>query len=54
MREVARLGFAVLLMNAILLVLALLCGVTPDSLLYGQWPDTDDHPTNWADTVLHP
>ena len=33
--------------------LAWLAGITPDGILYGHWPDTGDHPTNWYDTALH-
>ncbi len=54
MHRYLRLSFAMLLMGSVLLVLALLYGITPDSLLYGHWNDPGDHPTNWTDPVLHP
>jgi hypothetical protein len=54
LRKTAQTVFAILLIGAIFLMLALVCGVTPDGLLYGHWPDIDDHPTNWTDTGLHP
>ncbi|MGA3132466.1 MAG: hypothetical protein ABSD59_16805 [Terracidiphilus sp.] len=54
MRESARECIAVLFVSAILVLLAVLCGFTPDGLLNGHWPDTGDHPENWADTTLHP
>jgi hypothetical protein len=54
MRESLQAALAVLAMSAILVALAAALGVTPEGLQYGKWPQTDDHPTNWADTALHP
>ncbi|UWZ85165.1 hypothetical protein [Occallatibacter riparius] len=45
---------AVVLLATILAFLAFAIGITPDGILYGNWPDTSDHPTNWYDTAQHP
>ena len=45
---------AVLFMLVLLAGIAWMAGITPDGVLYGHWPDTDDHPTNWYDSDLHP
>lgn len=37
-----------------LLMLAWFCGLTPDYIFYGDWSDTDEHPTNWLDSAQHP
>jgi hypothetical protein len=36
------------------LFVAVISGITRDGLLEGAWAGTDDHPTNWLDTALHP
>ncbi|HKF45891.1 MAG TPA: hypothetical protein VKB38_00940 [Terracidiphilus sp.] len=54
MRNFVRSAFILVFMAAILALMAFACGFTPDGILYGQWPASDDHPTNWCDTVLHP
>ena len=28
-------------------------GITPNGVVYGSWPEIDDHPTNWLDSTLH-
>ena len=53
-RESGQELLAVVFIGALLVSLAFMTGITPDGLLHGQWAGTDDHPTNWADTVLHP
>ena len=41
-------------MVVVFVVVAWVSGFTPDGILYGHWPEIDDHPTNWDDVVLHP
>ena len=45
---------AVVLAGALFVFVAVISGITPDGLLEGAWAGTDDHPTNWLDTALHP
>ena len=54
MRQFFQECLAVLFSLAMLATLALVCGFTPSGILDGQWPSTDDHPTNWYATALHP
>jgi hypothetical protein len=41
-------------MLALLAGLSWTVGFTPEGLSFGHWPASDDHPTNWYDTALHP
>jgi hypothetical protein len=54
MKELRRDCFVVLLMLALFVALTGVLGFTPDGILYGHWPEDDDHPTNWYETALHP
>jgi hypothetical protein len=54
MREFKRGILAFLFMASLTVALFLLCGSSFDGILYGHWPEIDDHPTNWLDTDLHP
>ena len=54
MQEFKRGVLAFLFMTSLAVTLFLLCGGSLDGLLYGHWPEIDDHPTNWLDTTLHP
>jgi len=54
MQNFVRNCFALLFLWVVLAGLAWVCGFTPDGLLYGNWPEVGDHPTNWLDTALHP
>ena len=52
--EFKRSVLAFLLACWIFIVLFYFCGGSLDGVLYGRWPEIDDHPTNWLDTALHP
>lgn len=54
MKRVVRECLSLVLMGAVLVGLAWVSGFTPDGILFGQWPGSDDHPTNWDDSALHP
>jgi len=54
MKEFTRNCFVVLLMSALFVAVAGVLGLTPDGILYGHWPEDDDHPTHWYETALHP
>jgi hypothetical protein len=54
MREFNQSFLPVFIMAAILMGITWVFGFSPNGLIYGQWPLSDDHPTNWYDTVLHP
>jgi hypothetical protein len=41
-------------MLALLVGLSWAFGLGPDGLIYGNWVDGGDHPTNWYDAALHP
>jgi len=38
-------------MAALLVILASVVDLTPDGILFGHWPENDDHPTNWYDAA---
>jgi hypothetical protein len=44
--------FAVAIFVAVLAFMAFMCGITLEGILYGHWPDSDDHPTNCVTTLL--
>lgn len=54
MREFTRNCVALLFMLALLVGLSWAFGLGPDGLIYGNWVDGGDHPTNWYDAALHP
>lgn len=54
MKELARNCLLVLSMVALFVAIAWFTGFTSDGILYGHWPENDDHPTNWYDPGLHP
>ena len=54
MKALTRNCLLVLLMMALFVVLAWFFSLTPEGILYGRWPENDDHPANWQDTALHP
>jgi hypothetical protein len=45
--EIGENAFTFLLISFIGAMLFFLCGGSLDGLMYGQWPQLDDHPTNW-------
>jgi hypothetical protein len=54
MREFIRNCIAACILAALFVPLEWIIGSTPDGILYGQWLDNNDHPTNWYDTAAHP
>ncbi len=54
MHDFFRSCLAFLLSLTLLAGIAWLAGFTPDGILYWHWSYSDDHPTNWYDTNLHP
>lgn len=41
------------LMLSLFCGMAWLCGFTPAGVLYGHWPENDDHPTNYYARCSH-
>jgi hypothetical protein len=54
MKELIGNCLALLFAVTLLLTAAWVFGFDTDGVLYGHWPENDDHPTNWLDTALHP
>ena len=54
MREFKRGILAFLFMASLTVALFLLCVGSFDGILYGHWPEIEDHPANWLETDLHP
>jgi len=54
LKELTRKCLLALFMAALLVILASVVDLTPDGILFGHWPENDDHPTNWYDAALHP
>ena len=54
MRDLGQKLLAVIFFGAVFFLLAYMSGLAPDGLLNGKWSASDDHPTNWSDTALHP
>jgi len=54
MQEFKRNVLAFLFMLSLLVTLFFVFDGSVDGILYGHWPEIDDHPTNWLDTTLHP
>ena len=54
MKELVRYCVSLLFVFALLVVLAWLSGFTLDGIVYGHWPEIDDHPRNWDDTASDP
>jgi hypothetical protein len=53
MQDIFRNVLAFLFMCVLASTLFCLCGGSLDGVLYGQWPENYDHPTNWLDQSQH-
>jgi hypothetical protein len=53
MRELTRNVVAVILVLALSLSLAWLCGFDLDGIMWGHWTDTDSHPENYLQQQQH-
>ena len=51
MRDLARNIVCTVFVVALFVAMAEVFGFIPEG--NGQWPEIDDHPTNWSDTALH-
>ena len=51
MGEFTRNCIVALIMAALFVPLTWILGLTPDGIVYGQWLENNDHPTNWYDTA---
>jgi hypothetical protein len=49
LREFGRQVAAFLFVSLLAAALFFLCGGSIDGVMYGHWPESDDHPTNWLD-----
>jgi hypothetical protein len=53
-RDLTRTAFALVFILVLSVLLAVAFGFTPDGILHGHLPESDDHPTNWNDSAQHP